>query len=55
MHGPGLAWPCCREFEKKLKAGERKVYALTKERDALKWVWGAQGAGQGVGQGAGQG
>jgi hypothetical protein len=28
--------PACREFEKKLKAGERKVYALTKERDALK-------------------
>jgi len=26
----------CREFEKKLAAAERKVYALTKERDALK-------------------
>lgn len=26
----------CSEFESKLKAAERKVYALTKERDALK-------------------
>lgn len=26
----------CREFERKLAAAERKVYALTKERDALK-------------------
>lgn len=27
---------CCREYEARLAASERKVYALTKERDALK-------------------
>jgi hypothetical protein len=37
--------PCCRrEFEAKLKAAERKVYALTKERDALRWGGGMAGS-----------